>query len=269
MKYYISKPSLPLSKFIKHYWTIENCIPNSREHIQRIVPSGLLELIFYFGDKPVSTDKNKSINENTLIAGQLREFYDIEITGKLSLFSVFFQPHGLSMFLDIPLDELYNQNVPLKFIFKNNVNELEAKLFEANSFTERVMIIEHYFLALLKKNEQEYNFERIKKSIELIKKSKGVIKIGFLASEACFSRKQFERIFSSFIGTSPKQFLKIIRFQNAINEKSKDENINLTTLAYKCGYYDQSHMINDFRKLSGMSPKQYFNQCEPYSDYFQ
>ena len=269
MKYCISKPSLLLSKLVKQYWAIENCIPDSQKHTQRIVPNGLLELIFYLGDKPVSEDKNKSINENTLISGQLSEFYDIQISGKLSLFSIQFQPHGLSLFIDIPLIELYNQNVPLKFIFKNGIDELETKLFEANSFQNKIKIVEHYLHQLLQKNRHKYNFDRIEESVKLINQSKGVVNIDFLASKACYSRKQFERIFSHYIGTSPKQFLKIIRFQNAVDEKSKDKIINLTDLTFRCGYYDQSHMINDFQKLTGMSPKQYFNECEPYSDYFQ
>lgn len=269
MNYCIARPSLLLSKFVKHYWTIENCMPVGQEHIQRIVPNGLSELIFYLGDKPVSKDKNKSINENSVISGQLSEFYDIQISGKLSLFSILFQPQGLSMFLDIPLNELHNQNIPLKFILKNNTNKLENRLFETNSFAERIRIVEQYLFKLFHKRGHAYNYDRIRKSVSLINQSKGVINIDLLASKACLGRKQFERIFLYNIGISPKQFLKIVRFQNTINEKSKDKSISLTDLTYKCGYYDQSHMINDFKKLSGISPKQYFNECEPSSDYFR
>lgn len=166
-------------------------------------------------------------------------------------------------------EQLFNQNVPLKFILKDGVNELETKLSEAQSFAKRIMIIEQFLFERLQKCKQKYHFNRIKDSIRLINQNKGLVSIDILASEACFSRKQYERTFSDFIGTSPKKFLKTIRFQNAINEKSKDKNIKLTTLTYQCGYYDQSHMTNDFYKLSGMTPKQYFNDCEIYSDYFQ
>jgi transcriptional regulator GlxA family with amidase domain len=121
----------------------------------------------------------------------------------------------------------------------------------------------------LQKRKYEVNFERINQSLKMINRTKGFVDISFLASEACLSRKQFERTFLNLIGTAPRQFLKVVRFQNAINEKSKNKKISLTNLTYCCGYYDQSHMVNDFNKLSGMSPKQYFNECEPYSDYFQ
>lgn len=244
-------------------------MPYDHEYTQRIVPNGLPELLFYLGDKPVSHDKARSIDSNAVISGHLREFYDIHVSGRLSLFSVLFKPHGLSMFLDIPLNELYNQNVPLKYLFKNHAVELEMRLYEAKSFTGRIKIIEDYLLQLLNKKSERYDFSRMAHSIDIISRERGVIDIDYLASEVCFSRKQFERVFLRFVGTTPKQFLKTIRFQNSIHEKSLNRGASLTELSYSCGYYDQSHMINDFQKLTGLTPKQYFSDCEPYSDYFQ
>jgi AraC-like DNA-binding protein len=269
MLYHIAKPSMYLSKFIKHYWTLENCIPQGKEHIQRIVPSGLLELVFYFDEKPATVGNQHSINEHTLITGQLKNYYDLKITGKISLFSIIFQPHGLSAFLDVPLHELYNQNLPFNLVFKHDAKEIETRLFEATTFAERIRIVEHYFSKILFNNALKYNFERINNVIYKINQAKGLVKIDDLASEACYSRKQFERNFATMVGTSPKQFLKIIRFQHAIARKSLNSNHSLTELTYECGYYDQAHMINDFQELSGMTPKQYFDDCEPYSDYFQ
>jgi AraC-like DNA-binding protein len=269
MTYNISKPSIFFSKYVKHYWAIENSLPAGKEHIQRIVPSGLTDLIFYLKDKPESSRKNNPIIENTIISGQTNGFYDLKVIGDLALFSIIFQPHGLSMFFDIPSNELLNQNVPLRYILKDVVNELEEKLYHAKSFSERIMIAEQFLLPQFLKGKKKYNFNRIENSIHQINRSKGKINIEDLATKACYSRKQYERIFSNFIGISPKKFLRIVRFQNAINEKAKNESINLTELTYLCDYYDQSHMNNDFIKLSGKTPKQYFNECEPYSDYFQ
>ena len=113
------------------------------------------------------------------------------------------------------------------------------------------------------------HYDRIAHSIQLIDQAKGEVGIESLASAACFGRKQYERVFSRYIGTTPKKFLRTIRLQHAIYLRSKDASVNLTDLTYISGYYDQSHMINDFQKLTGMTPTQYFSDCEPYSDYFQ
>jgi AraC-like DNA-binding protein len=85
---------------------------------------------------------------------------------------------------------------------------------------------------------------------------------------ACISRKQFERVFAAKIGATPKQYLKVVRLQQALQLKSIDRNRNLTQLAYDCGYYDQSHFINEFKQQTGYTPKQYFDNNESYSDFF-
>ncbi len=268
MSYCIAKPSSVLSKFIKHYWAIENCIPTGDEHIQRVVPNGLPELIFYLGDKPKSTAKNKNIFENSILTGQINEYYDISITGKLSLFSIMFQPSGLAAFFNIPVIELLNQTVPLNYFLKDTVNEIENKLYREPTFAGRVRIAEQFLMKRLQQASKKYQLNRIEETIGIINKRRGLVNINELASIACLSRKQYERIFIELIGTSPKQFLKVVRFQNAIHEKIKNRDSNLTFLTYQCGYYDQSHMTNDFVQLSGLTPKQFFNECEPYSDYF-
>lgn len=268
MEYQIINPSRFLSPYVKHYWMLENCLPEGQKHVQRIIPNGLTELIFYLGDKPHSDESMRCFSENSIISGQLNTFYDLEVTGKMSLFSIIFQPHGLSAFFDIPVNELLNQNIPLKFLFKEGLDALEDKLFEAHHFIDKIRLAEQFLFGCLKNKTTDYHFNRINNSILLINQSKGLIDIDTLAEATCFSRKQFERTFSMLVGISPKQFLKTVRFQNAIHEKAKNKDGNLSELTYLCGYYDQSHMISEFFRFSGLTPKQYFADCEPYSDYF-
>jgi AraC-like DNA-binding protein len=257
-----------LSQYVKQYWSIDNCIHSGNEHIHRIVPSGLFELVFYLNDKPQSKDQQKIVSDNIIITGQLKSYHDLVITGNLSLFAIYFLPHGLSMFLDIPIKELFNQSVPLRLIIKDKVNKLEDELSSEKSFEKRIIIAENFLISQIRKNEKKYKYDRIRHIINKINQTKGVIEIKDLVADSFLSRKQFERTFNEFVGTSPKQFLKIVRFQNAICEKSKNPGLSLTEIAFMCGYFDQAHMINDFKTLSGITPKKYFNNGEVFSDYF-
>jgi AraC-like DNA-binding protein len=268
MDYNISKPSMFLSQYVKQYWSLESCMPTGKEHIQRIVPNGLFEMIFYFGNRPETTDPNKPINDNVILTGQLKYYHDLKVTGNLSLFAIYFLPHGLSMFLDIPIREIFNYSIPLRLIIKDKVNQLEDDLSMAETFEQRIVIAENFLISQIQKNEKKYKYDRIRNVINYINQAKGILDIEELASKTFLSRKQFERTFSDFIGTSPKQFLKIVRFQNAIYEKSKNTELNLTEIAHKCGYFDQSHMISDFKALSGITPKDYFENGDCFSDYF-
>jgi AraC-like DNA-binding protein len=268
VSFFTAKPSWPLSLFVKQYWAIDNCVPIGDEYIQRIVPNGLMELTFYLDSKPTSLDDHKSIEDRALISGHLKSYYDISITGTLSMFSVTLLPFGVGMLLNLPADEIYDHNVPLKYLLPEISCRLKDSLYEANSFDERVSLTEKCLMALYGSKSQSYEMKRIIDSVHLIKNSKGSVQVDDLSDAACLSRKQFERTFLNLIGTTPKQFLKTVRFQNSIHIKQIDPSANLTEIAYCSGYYDQAHMINDYKSLSGLTPGQYFKECDPFSDFF-
>ena len=266
----IALPSDKLKPYIKQYWAIENALKKGEQYTQRIIPSGLPELILYLNHKPKILTKNRSFEDNFLLNGQQNDYYDILISENLSIFSISFLPQGISQFFPLPISELLNNDVPLKYLNNKLYVELETRLSEPSSFQTKINIVEECLCKLLNDNQKRFEFQRISNTIECIRKAKGNIEIETLASNACLSRKQFERVFSDYIGISPKQYLRIIRLQASVYLKSKNENISLTELAYENGYYDQSHFINEFKAMTGLSPKQFFNDCElPISDFFE
>ena len=140
---------------------------------------------------------------------------------------------------------------------------------EATTFHQRVGIAETYLHHLLNKDCADFEFRRISHIVELIKQTHGNISVHQMSSEACLCRKQFERVFAEHVGISPKQYLKIIRFQFVLFQKQQNNDLNMTELSYDSGYFDQSHFINDFKSFSGMTPKQYFSKNEACSDFFE
>lgn len=268
MGFYFGKPSALLSPYVKQYWGLENCLMPGEEHVQRIVPNGLMDLTFYLGDKPGLLNHQQESLENAVLAGHCNGPYDLKVTGNMRLFSVSFRPLGASMFFNLPMSELYGCIVPLRFLIKNQAEQLESELYEAIGFQEQVQLVERFLTSLLEKKDNDFGQQRLQESISLINCSKGLVEVEKLAATACWSRKQFERNFQELVGTSPKQFMRVVRFQNTLYFRGKNNQMSLTELAYECGFFDQSHMITDFRYLSGKTPGQYFAECEPVSDYF-
>jgi len=237
------------------------------QHVQRIIPNGFIELIFYLDKHPEYIRNNSSFKSGSIINGQQKGFYDIIVREKLNLVSIVFKPQGAKLFLNLPVSEIYDQSIPAALIFKNEINELQSKMQEAIGEHQRIKLIEIFLIDQLKK-KKEYEYQRISDSVNYINSSKGSITIEKLSDRACLSKKQFERSFTSFVGITPKKFLRTIRFQYTVYNQQIRNFKNLTELAFESGYYDQSHMINDFKELSGLTPKQYFDDCEVFSDYF-
>lgn len=268
MGFSFAKPCDALSPYVKQYWGLENCLPGGEEHVQRIVPNGLMELTFYHANKPVLINHHQQSIEHTILSGHCTGPYDLVISGELLMFSVSFNPLGASMFFNLPMKEFFGCIVPARYLWKEAIDRLEGILAETRDFNQKVRLMEEFLMGRLSLKEDVYSHVRMQESIGLINQNKGIVDVDKLASSACWSRKQYERNFQDIIGTSPKQFMRIVRFQHALHYKSQHPLATLAQLAYESGFFDQSHMINEFKDLAGVTPRQYFAECEPVSDYF-
>jgi AraC-like DNA-binding protein len=269
MTYKLFKPSEILSSFVHFYWILEmdsSLIPSAW---QRIIPNGCVEILFHFGDRLNTVFPNQKPEQQpqSLVSGQSTRFYDVEQTGKTGMLSILFKPHGARMFFDLPISEITNQNIDLTFLGRQFATGLTEKIALASNHETRIRIIEKYLISKLT-DKHLYNSLRLSRTIEIINRKKGLVSVGELASVACLSQKQYNRIFCDFVGLNPKEFLKIVRLQYVFYHQKHFNDESLTELAYACGYYDQAHFVNDFKSLTGLTPKQCFADCNSESDYF-
>jgi AraC-like DNA-binding protein len=269
MHYHFIQPNHILKPFIKNYWILEdlNVTGNSCRH--RIIPSGFSEMIFYYGDRYLSIDSNNNSEALPIfqISGQKKEFYDVQATGKIGLIAVTFKPDAAKLFLKIPVSEIKNISVSLEDIYGIRIKEFESKWKEALNNKERINLIETFLIKQL--NESlKLDYNRINYSLRFIDRNKGIVSVEKLAQLSCLSTRQFNRKFTEYVGLNPKQFTRIVRFQNTIYTQQQNLFENFTDVAYQCGYYDQAHFINEFKLFTGYTPVEFFKTGEVYSDYF-
>jgi AraC-like DNA-binding protein len=262
MKYLKTNPSPKLTPFIKKYWEIGSI--DKLEHLERVIPNGLASLSFYLSDLPEILSNKRTKFSHSNVSGLQSDFFDIKINGKILLFTVSLTPLGLFFLLKFNTQLLTNNLIPLKYFCKD-YSEIENKLFEANSFIERVKYIESYFEKRILSNFSEYDLLKMNQTITLFNYQTNIEKI---AEEVFISERQFNRKFTKQIGISPKKFQSIVRFQNCILSKQNNKQQSMTELAHESCYYDQSHMNKEFKKFSGLTPKEFFYVCEPFSDYY-
>jgi len=250
-----------LKRYIKNYYLVE--IDNSIDFMprERVFPCGNVTLVFHYGSPSKFKKRNSSeyIESNLVICGQQTSYYDLSLSGKTGMILIVFKPHGVKSFFNFPINELLNENLSLQDLTKNEAIELEDKLFNSKNNKQRITHLENFLTKRLILNR---DFERIEHAIKIIENSNGQIKTQVLAQEVCLGIKQFERTFSKHIGIHPKKFICIVRFQNVIQMKKKYNNAKMYQLAFDNGYYDQSHFINDFKNLTGLAPRIFFNDRE-------
>src|SRR5690606_12001649 len=82
----------------------------------------------------------------------------------------------------------------------------------------------------------------------------GNMTIDHVAAQACLSVRQFERVSRARLGMSPKAFARVVRFSAAYRLREERPGLRWTDIAYQCGYFDQMHLIRDFKDFAGMAP---------------
>lgn len=258
-------PSSFLASYVKHYWILEGSFKEGMT--ERIVPTGNMQLCFYKGTHRLATptDSEGKILPPSLLSGQTTGYSDIYPAGAIRIICVVFQPHGANAFFRLPMQDLSNQKVSAGELSDPLLSILEEKVMMTESVTECIRHIETFLISRLTVSRDQ---QRIFAAIRLINQRPTDIRLNDLSNETCLSDKQFRRLFASHVGINPKDFIRTVRFQYALSIAQNHPGISLAQLAADAGFYDQPHLINEFRQFSGLTPKEYFKQCDPLSDYF-
>ncbi len=268
MNYRTYIPNPALSKYIKCYWTLENLYKEITFSKEKVFPDGCIELVFHFGDlyRKYKRDDSSELMPKSFIHGQLKEFIEIEATGKTGILSIRFHPNGLRPFMAFDINEITGQTLSLQDLWEKEGEILEEKILNAASNEHRISLLEIFLLNKLKRAVE--NDSVIEHCVNSIIKNDGNISISKLANNLNIGRRHLERKFISIVGISPKLLSRIIRFQNTLNLIEHEKFSNLTMVAYKSGFYDQAHFIKDFKEFTGLNPKQYFSENFPLVKYF-
>lgn len=188
--------------------------------------------------------------------------YNGEITfnGSFSLFEIIFKPNGFHKIFRYPPSEINNYLIFADDIFDSRVKILFEQLCLANWLPEMASSADKYLLYYFKKQKSVGLNDAITSLSNIILKAGGIISIDRLAYDANMSTRNFERRFIEQVGVSPKLFCCITRFNHALIRKLKEPEKDWTSIAYESGYFDQMHLIKDFKRFSGNAPSTFLKQ---------
>lgn len=260
-RFKIIRPSPVLSAYIRHYWLLESDDVTQK---QRVTPTGNIELLFH---RSCPMKYNGGFIPLTSLSGQSLSYADLLPTGAVSMIAVVFQPYGAKAFFDMPVNEISELIVSADDLHIASLKELEEQILATTDDDTCIRLIEAFLLRRLHP-QKEYNYRRMAAAVSVINQSGSGLSVSRLAETVCLSEKQFRRIFSEYVGTGPKEFMRIVRFHKALYTLQNNPAMSFTALAYECGYYDQAHLTHEFKLFSGYTPREYVSVCAPYSDYF-
>jgi AraC-like DNA-binding protein len=186
-------------------------------------------------------------------------------TGPVQLLGIRFTPGGALPFFHTPPGELTNTIAPLAEVAGALDRELSGQVYEAREPTQKLRLIESALRRQITlKNEKGASLQG---AISRIVSSGGQTSIDGLAGDLGISGRQLERRFLNEVGLGPKLLCRILRFQQVFRAVEREDK-NWARVAADCGYYDQAHLIRDFRQFAGQTPSVLFESFTRFAEFF-
>jgi len=248
-------PGEKLEGLIKEYVHLNN--GSLRKESILSVDDGCYDFMFLQkGTATISYAGNKSVNTNLLVyTHQFKPPIKYTFDKGADYFTIKVQPWASSLFFSfVP----QNQIIDLEKAFGPSIIELHQKIFKANTFAQKVILSETFLKGLnIKLNE---NLKLVREICIAIYEAKGMITVNQLCNIFNMDRQSLNKTFFQHVKYTTKKFIILVRILNVVKFKMKHPSDSFTKVAYEFGYFDQSHFIYDFKKISGVTPTQLFKE---------
>ncbi|HEV8582860.1 MAG TPA: DUF6597 domain-containing transcriptional factor [Thermoanaerobaculia bacterium] len=254
------RPASPLSDFIDYLWLLSDVPPHAQE---RILPSGTIELVINLRDDEFriydpSRPGQSSRYSGAMVSGTYSGCFVIDAAQHASVIGVHFKPGGAFPFLGAPAGELADLHVDLQALWGRPAVELRERLCAAATPEARFRLLAEALAAQLFRPLEHHG--AVAAALDTFGRTAAGAAVGDVTRRVGLSQRRFIQVFKAEVGMRPKLFCRVRRFQLALGLARRTETPDWARLAVDCGYFDQSHLIHDFRTFSGLSPTDYLSQ---------
>jgi AraC-like DNA-binding protein len=231
---------------------------------ERIVPDGCAEIIVQLGDAFGERHANGYREQPRVVfAGQIAGPLWLRAGARTDLFAVRLQPGGARRLGLPPQWMLAQQRVDFAEVLPLRAraawDECLDRMAAQPSFAGRARSMRsflHYMLTVRATNATEA-------CIAAITGRGGDCELARVAADAGISSRQMQRGFLDAVGITPKLFARIVRFQRAFGRWDANDPRTWASVAADCGYYDQAHLLRDFRQFAGEPPAAFVAALTP------
>lgn len=251
MRYQEYKPPIELAPWIKLFWVFEG---RSNDPVpETIVADGYPELIIHFRAPFAEVDRAGQFLKQpaAVVCGQLTGPLVLHSSPDAGMIGIRFQPSGMAPFLSTSMQSLTDARVPAEDLFVD-IDQLIEDIAESSNDAQRLASCNRF---LIRSIDFDRSNSYVRCALESIMQTRGRTSVESLATLVGTSRRSLELAFQKEVGTSPKMYCRITRFRHLFDAMSENgSSVNWVQIALDTGFFDQSHLIRDFRRFAGNSP---------------
>lgn len=252
-KIYIPHPVL--KEYVLNISTVYAVLPEGKKEVVTPYPPTPFQTLIFYCQNPISMGRlgNKEFEKQPLsiLIGPQYSRVNIKVYDQSRAIRVDFLPGGLYRMLGIPMNELFDKGFDAVDFFGTKMKRINEQLQHITDLEEGKNIVENFLLDQVASHKEILPIDY---AMHRLLKADGNIKMHEIASLSCLSIKQFERKCRERIGMNPKLYARILRFSKAYRLHEAYPQYSWLDIVYEAGYYDQMHMIRDFKVFAGVNP---------------
>jgi AraC-like DNA-binding protein len=252
------RPNAPLSEYVEHLWLVAGGQMPRRE---RILPSGTVELVVNLHvdrvciEGSIDAPRARAFS-GTVVSGTYASALIVDASQHAAMLGVHFRPAGASVVLGVPCGELTDAHVDLEAIWSAaTARELRERLCAAPTHRARLAYLEQCLTQRLAPGRAVHPI--VHGALARFTAAGRAPRVEDVARSLGVSHRTLLTLFSAQVGLPPKRFCRIDRFQRVHALAQRAGRIDWSRVALACGFSDQAHLANEFRRLCGVTPTEY------------
>lgn len=232
-------------------WEVEGLHTNH----ETILPQGVTDIIFNFAETitgilPHATGSIKA--PKCFLQGMQTRVMQASYSGGHRMLGIRLHPFRIIDLLGISPAELNDQCIDLTLL-RPELGTIWHQLVELNSFAEKIAVLEKELPRL--SNEFCIRTKTLS-DLFISSNSEEFQTVDELSKQVCYSPRQLNRVSHNLFGLSAEELTLYKKFVQSV-KLMHEEKTSLTQVAYKAGFFDQSHFCRVFKSYSGLTPGQY------------
>src|ERR1017187_6968753 len=241
MRHSRRRPSSDLTPWIAHYWLIHWDLRGCDPHVAESVPHPNIHLIFE--------------NGGSVVCGVQTHKFSHLLKGESRVFGIKFRPGGFRPFYRAPVSDLADRIIPAHRVFGKDLKALDHSLRSSGKERGTVEGANAFFQA--RQPQTDPAIVLASQLVDRILQTPKIKKVDDLVLSAGMCKRSLQRLFSEYVGVSPKWVIRRYRLHDLIEKFNAGGEPDWPQLALELGYFDQAHLINDFKSIVGHSPTEY------------
>lgn len=192
-----------------------------------------------------------------LVAGPMSKVMRLMITPK-QVVCVRLRAGAFHAMFGVPAHKIKDRTIFFEKFWGSGGKVLQEKMRQAPDTEARIQVLEEELLRRVDDFKQPDPYAV--KAAELMKACNGKMTVEVLAARLGYTERQLHRKFEDGVGLTPKEYQRVLRCRLLILRMLNGDFKDWSNLVNDYGYFDQAHLIHEFKSFMGISPEKFLKK---------